>query len=186
MKPKKQRRNVIKESSRGAIMKTIEKQIANLDQWQKKETYLHAQYPDWNIAVTYYTRSLSQQFGELITNFSREYIKDEPDWNKLHIIHAWGTYSEEGIYSIAVRKAGLSPTTYTNAKNKCGANRAFEGICGEAINVLGQQAYDAILIDEAQDMPCDFFKLCYQLLKEHKRLAFAYDELQYLGSNSMS
>ena len=36
MKPKKQRRNVVKESSRGAIMKNIEKQIANLDQWQKK------------------------------------------------------------------------------------------------------------------------------------------------------
>lgn len=215
MKPKKQRRNVIKESSRGAIMKTIEKQIANLDQWQKKAAfevpegpqrirglagsgktvvlalkaaYLHMQYPDWNIAVTYYTRSLSQQFREMITNFSREFIGDEPDWKKLHIIHAWGTYSEEGIYSIAVKKVGLSPVTYTNAKNKYGANRAFEGICGEAISALGQQTYevyDAILIDEAQDMPCDFFKLCYQLLTEPKRLVFAYDELQNLGSNSM-
>lgn len=215
MKPKKQRRNVIKESSRGAIMKTIEKQIANLDKWQKKAAfevpegpqrirglagsgktvvlalkaaYLHMQYPDWNIAVTFYTRSLSQQFHEMISNFSREFIGDEPDWKKLHIIHAWGTYSEEGIYSIAVRKVGLSPITYTNAKNKYGANRAFEGICGEAISALGQQTYDvydAILIDEAQDMPSDFFKLCYQLLTEPKRLVFAYDELQNLGSNSM-
>ena len=116
MKPKKQRRNVVKESSRGAIMKNIEKQIANLDQWQKKAAfeipegpqrirglagsgktvvlalkaaYLHAQYPDWNIAVTYYTRSLSQQFSGMISNFSREFIGDEPDWNRLHIIHAW-------------------------------------------------------------------------------------------------
>lgn len=215
MKPKKQRKNVIKESSRGAIMKTIEKQIANLDQWQKKAAfevpegpqrirglagsgktvvlalkaaYLHMQYPDWDIAVTYYTRSLSQQFHEMITNFSREFIGDEPDWKKLHIIHAWGSYSEEGIYSIAVKKVGLSPVTYTNAKSKYGANRAFEGICSEAIRALGQQTYevyDAILIDEAQDMPCDFFKLCYQLLAEPKRLVFAYDELQNLGSNSM-
>ena len=215
MKPKKQRKNVIKESSRGAIMKTIEKQIANLDKWQKKAAfevpegpqrirglagsgktvvlalkaaYLHMQYPDWNIAVTYYTRSLSQQFYEMITNFSREFIGDEPDWKKLHIIHAWGSYSEEGIYSIAVKKVGLSPVTYTNAKSKYGANRAFEGICSEAIRALGQQTYevyDAILIDEAQDMPCDFFKLCYQLLAEPKRLVFAYDELQNLGSNSM-
>lgn len=215
MKPKKQRKNVIKEFSRGAIMKTIEKQIANLDKWQKKAAfevpegpqrirglagsgktvvlalkaaYLHMQYPDWNIAVTYYTRSLSQQFYEMITNFSREFIGDEPDWKKLHIIHAWGSYSEEGIYSIAVKKVGLSPVTYTNAKSKYGANRAFEGICSEAIRALGQQTYevyDAILIDEAQDMPCDFFKLCYQLLAEPKRLVFAYDELQNLGSNSM-
>lgn len=148
MKPKKQRRNVVKESSRGAIMKNIEKQIANLDQWQKKAAfevpegpqrirglagsgktvvlalkaaYLHAQYPDWNIAVTYYTRSLSQQFSEMIANFSREFIGDEPDWNRLHIIHAWGTYSEEGIYSIAVRKVGLTPLNYTNAKSKYGS-----------------------------------------------------------------
>ena len=75
MKPKKQRKNVVKESSRGAVIKRIEKQIANLDQWQKKAAfevpegpqrirglagsgktvvlalkaaYLHAQYPDWN------------------------------------------------------------------------------------------------------------------------------------------
>ena len=215
MKPKKQRKNVVKESSRGAVIKRIEKQIANLDQWQKKAAfevpegpqrirglagsgktvvlalkaaYLHAQYPDWNIAVTYYTRSLSQQFYEMISSFSREFIGDEPDWNKLHILHAWGTFSEEGIYSISVKKAGLTPATYTNAKNKYGANRAFEGICGEAINLLGDkkyEEYDAILIDEAQDMPCDFFKLCYALLKDPKRIVFAYDELQNLGTNSM-
>lgn len=41
------------------------------------------------------------------------------------------------------------------------------------------------MIDEAQDMPSDFFKLCYSLLKEPKRLVFAYDELQNLGNNSM-
>ena len=211
----KQRRNVVKASSRGAIMKTIERHIANLDKWQKKAAfevpdgpqrirglagsgktvvlalkaaYLHAQYPDWDIAVTYYTRSLSQQFSEMIANFSREFIGDEPDWKKLHIIHAWGTYTEEGIYSIAVKKAGLTPINYTNAKSKYGSNRAFEGICREAVWALGEhsyEVYDAILIDEAQDMPSDFFKLCYSLLKEPKRLVFAYDELQNLGSNSM-
>lgn len=56
----------------------------------------------------------------MIANFSREFIGDEPDWNRLHIIHAWGTYSEEGIYSIAVRKVGLTPLNYTNAKSKYG------------------------------------------------------------------
>ncbi len=215
MKPKKQRRNVKETASRGAKIKEIEKQIANLDQWQKKAAYevpegpqrirglagsgktvvlalkaayLHAQYPDWNIAVTYYTRSLSQQFREMISNFSREFINDEPDWNKLHILHAWGTYAEEGIYSIAARKIGLTPVTYTNAKSKYGVNRAFDGICSEAVNASENESYeeyDAILIDEAQDMPSDFFRLCYQLLKTPKRVIFAYDELQNLGNDSM-
>lgn len=215
MKPKKQRRNVLKESSRGAIIKNIEKQIANLDQWQKKAAfevpdgpqrirglagsgktvvlalkaaYLHTQHPDWNIAITYYTRSLFQQFYEMISNFSREFSGDEPDWNKLHILHSWGTNSDEGIYSIAVRKLGLTPLNYTNAKTKYGSSGAFEGVCREVVYAFGNQSYeefDAILIDEAQDMPSFFFKLCYNLLKEPKRLVFAYDELQNLGNNNM-
>lgn len=215
MKPKKQRRNVLKESSRGAIIKNIEKQIANLDQWQKKAAfevpdgpqrirglagsgktvvlalkaaYLHTQHPDWNIAITYYTRSLFQQFYEMISNFSREFSGDEPDWNKLHILHSWGTNSDEGIYSIAVRKLGLTPLNYTNAKVKYGSSGAFEGVCREVVYAFGNQSYeefDAILIDEAQDMPSFFFKLCYNLLKEPKRLVFAYDELQNLGNNNM-
>lgn len=215
MKPKKQRRNVLKESSRGAIIKNIEKQIANLDQWQKKAAfevpdgpqrirglagsgktvvlalkaaYLHTQHPDWNIAITYYTRSLFQQFYEMISNFSREFSGDDPDWNKLHILHSWGTSSDEGIYSIAVRKLGLTPLNYTNAKIKYGSIGAFEGVCREVVYAFGNQSYeefDAILIDEAQDMPSYFFKLCYNLLKEPKRLVFAYDELQNLGNNNM-
>lgn len=215
MKPKKQRRNVLKESSRGAIIKNIEKQIANLDQWQKKAAfevpdgpqrirglagsgktvvlalkaaYLHTQHPDWNIAITYYTRSLFQQFYEMISNFSREFSGDDPDWNKLHILHSWGTNSDEGIYSIAVRKLGLTPLNYTNAKIKYGSIGAFEGVCREVVYAFGNQSYeefDAILIDEAQDMPSYFFKLCYNLLKEPKRIVFAYDELQNLGNNNM-
>ena len=34
-----------------------------------KAAYLHSQHPDWNIAVTFYTRSLSQQYKDMITNF---------------------------------------------------------------------------------------------------------------------
>lgn len=45
--------------------------------------------------------------------------------------------------------------------------------------------YDAILIDEAQDFPCEFFQICYELLKTPKRLIYAYDELQSLNGNQM-
>lgn len=215
LKPRKKRQNVRTATSRGAKIKSIEQQIANLDQWQKKAAYeipegpqrirglagsgktvvlalkaayLHAQYPDWNIAVTYYTRSLSQQFKSMITDFSKEFLKDEPDWTKLHILHAWGTYAEEGLYSVAARAGGFVPMTFENAKNKFGSNGAFSGICREAVGFIENKKmdiYDAILIDEAQDMPSDFFKMCYQMLKQPKRIVFAYDELQNLGNNSM-
>lgn len=42
--------------------------------------------------------------------------------------------------------------------------------------------YDAILIDEAQDFEPNFYKMCYEALKEPKRLIWAYDEAQSLGS----
>lgn len=45
--------------------------------------------------------------------------------------------------------------------------------------------YDAILVDEAQDFPPAFLRLCYELLNDEKRLVYAYDELQVLNSQSM-
>ena len=45
--------------------------------------------------------------------------------------------------------------------------------------------YDAVLVDEAQDFPPAFLKLCYEMLDNHKRLVYAYDELQNLGGESL-
>ncbi|WP_143177463.1 DEAD/DEAH box helicase [Cystobacter ferrugineus] len=88
IRPAKKRANVTRNDSRGARLKAMEKEIANLDQWQKrsaievpdgvqrvrglagsgktvvlalKAAYLHAQHPDWRIGLTFYTRSLYQQ-----------------------------------------------------------------------------------------------------------------------------
>ncbi|SIS97671.1 hypothetical protein SAMN05421759_10896 [Roseivivax lentus] len=93
IKPNNKRLNVDKEDSLGAVLKKIEAGVANLDSWQKKSAiaypegpqrirglagsgktivlalkaaYLHARHPDWNIAVTYYSRSLQQQFKDLV------------------------------------------------------------------------------------------------------------------------
>lgn len=40
--------------------------------------------------------------------------------------------------------------------------------------------FDAVLIDEAQDLPPAFFRLVYHFTKEPKRIVVAYDELQNL------
>lgn len=215
MKPKKKRKNVTKTNSKGAIIKQIEKEIANLDEWQKKAAfeipegpqrirglagsgktvvlalkaaYLHSQHPEWNIAVTFYTRALSQQLKNMISNFSYEFIGDLPDWEKLHIIHSWGTDSETGIYSEYAQKCNITPLNYNAAKAKYGRTKAFEGVCCELLNQTITNVdpyYDAILIDEAQDMPISFFKLCYKIAKDCKRIVFAYDELQNLSSGLM-
>lgn len=113
----RRKRDIKQENSRGAKLKQLEDSIANLDNLQGravietvegvqrirglagsgktivlalKAAYLHAQHPDWKIAITFNTRSLKGQFKQLINTFTIEQTNEEPDWDNLHIIHAWG------------------------------------------------------------------------------------------------
>lgn len=215
IKPRKKRENVKISGSKGDKIRKIEKEIANLDQWQKKAAleivegpqrirglagsgktivlalkaaYLHAQYPEWDIVVTYYTRSLWQQYHDLINKFYFEFAKDEPNWNKLHLFQSWGSFLEQGLYSEIARSAKLIPINYTNARLKYGRDTAFSGVCAELLDTLSedyQPQYDVVLIDEAQDMPAAFFGLVYRSVNQPKRIVWAYDELQNLGSTMM-
>jgi superfamily I DNA and RNA helicase len=217
IKPKLRRDNVGRVDSLGAKMKEIEKGIANLDAWQKKSAiaypegpqrirglagsgktivlalkaaYLHARHPDWNIAVTYYSRSLKQQFIDLIRRFMFETKKDEPDWSKIQIFHCWGSRSDPGLYSEAAKLHNQTPISWGEAERRYG-NESFDGVCKELLELVNKspdsrEIYDAILIDEAQDLPGSFFRIVYSLCKPPKRIVWAYDELQNLGEYSMA
>ncbi|MDR3197500.1 MAG: ATP-binding domain-containing protein [Planctomycetaceae bacterium] len=216
LKPNKKRNNIKKEKSKGSILKKLEKEIANLDQWQKwaaietcegpqrirglagsgktvvlalKAAYLHAQHPDWDIVVTFNTKSLRQQFQDLIERFTYEQSGEKPDWNKVHIMHAWGSYSEPGIYSTIAQSLDVVPMDLTTAKNRYGMDAAFSGICNELIAVIyygnKNELFDVVLIDEAQDLPISFMQLVYHTTKHPKRVVWAYDELQNLYNTSM-
>lgn len=216
IKPLKKRANVARPNSKGAILREIEKEIANLDRWQKqaaietpdgpqrirglagsgktvvlalKAAYLHTQHPDWKIAVTFHTRSLYQQFKDLIERFTLEHMGDKPDWQQLQIIHSWGAPGQDGVYSIACNAINLLPMNYLTAKSRYGSLRAFAGACNElAVAVKGKQVdlYDAVLIDEAQDLPPSFFRIVDALTKQPKRIIWAYDELQNLSETGMA
>lgn len=218
---KKNQRNYVKKAnSRGAKLKTLEDSIANLDKNQSeavletvegvqrirglagsgktivlalKVAYLHAKHPDWNIAVTFNTRSLKDQFKRLINTFTIEHTNQEPDWEKVQIIHAWGSPSTEGIYFEVCKQHGIEYRDFKTAQqlafNKTkNPDLAFDYICWEALTKISnfQQYYDAILIDEAQDFSKHFLKLCYQIVQNPKRLVYAYDELQNLNNKVMS
>lgn len=215
IKPTNKRLNVTSVKSYGGIIKSIESEISNLDQWQKKAAfeipegpqrirglagsgktivlalkaaYLHTQYPNMKIAVTYYTRSLRQQYINLIAKFVDEFSRDTVDWSRLDIKHAWGSYSEPGIYSDIAKLVNKTPYNYNNAVIKFGEDDVFGKICKELMNSIDDQfspIYDAILIDEAQDMPSSFFRIVYNATKEPKRIVWAYDELQNLSNCEM-
>ena len=150
-----------------------------------KAAYLHARNPDWRIAVTFHTRSLKDYYKRLINNFVLEQTGEEPDWNAIRIVNSWGApggSERDGIYFEFCRTNNLKYYDFQAARNSFGYEDAFQGAISSALGEaeLVSPLYDAILVDEAQDMPPDFLKLCYQLLKEPRRLVYAYDELQNL------
>lgn len=216
LKPVNKRNSVKRPGSKGTILKEIEKQTANLDLWQKqaaiefpngpqrirglagsgktivlalKAAYLHAANPNWNIVLTFQTRSLYEQFIRLVQRFFSEHSNEEPDLKNLKIMHAWGSNKKPGVYSEIAAACGVSAQDFSYGKVKY-ANKAFEGVCNELLNVIQERGiepiYDAILIDEAQDFPTSFFQLAYAAVKEPKRIVWAYDELQNLGDYTMA
>ena len=155
-----------------------------------KVAYLHSQNPDWKIAVTFNTRSLKEQFKRLITAFTIEQTSTEPDWDRIDILNAWGgpgDKEQDGIYHKYCRAHGIDFLDFGAAKARYGANGAFGGAVQEALKYAGpiNPLYDLILIDEAQDFPPEFLRLCHRFISEPKRLVYAYDELQSLTGNAV-
>lgn len=216
IKPANKRTKVTRPNSRGAVMQVIEREIANLDQWQKKAAiespegpqrirglagsgktivlalkaaYLHTAHPDWDIVVTFYTRALYQQFRDLIRRFCFEHLGDEPNWHKLRVLHTWGSSRAPGVYS-EISAANDVPVRDLAYGRSAAGDNAFEAVCEELLTELkkgnARQLFDAILIDEAQDLPRAFFEICYLSTRAPKRVVWAYDELQNLGSYSMA
>lgn len=212
------KREVRQPESRGAKLKKLEDSIATLDHRQNravietvdgvqrirglagsgktivlalKAAYLHTQYPDWRIAVTFNTRSLKGQFKRLINNFCVEQSGEEPDWTKIRIVNAWGAPGgdeRDGIYYEFCRATGQEFLDFKSASYQFGGGeRAFNRACEVALSAIANppELYDAILIDEAQDFAPSFLRLCYAMLKPPKRLVYAYDELQNLSGISL-
>src|SRR5206468_12433745 len=79
------------------------------------------------------------------------------------------------------------PTRRSSDLRQFGPGKEFEGACQQAVDALRQPigVYDAILVDEAQDFPPSFLRLCYELLKSEKRrsestrLNSSHDQISY-------
>ncbi|KJK13798.1 RNA helicase [Terrabacter sp. 28] len=154
-----------------------------------KAAYLHAMNPEWRIALTFQSRSLYQQLEDLVTRFSFEHSNDTPDFSQLRIMHAWGGSGRDGIYRDIALSIGFTPRDWGSARAKWGYDDAFKGACAELLSasseIDAQPIYDAVLVDEAQDLPPEFFQLIYKFTKDPKRVVWGYDELQKLNEAAM-
>lgn len=216
IKKRGKRNYVVKEQSKGAKLKRIEDEISCLDKHQSeavietvngvqrirglagsgktivlalKVAYLYSMFEDKVIAVTFNSRSLKGQFVQLITNFIIENTNEEPNWDRIRIIHAWGSRNSEGLYYDFCRANNIECYDYQEACRKYGRSATvFSEICKEAVESVTstQKLFDVILVDEAQDFSKYFLRMCYMSLpKDSPMLVYAYDELQSLDNNNV-
>ena len=155
----------------------------------RKAVELHTAHPDWNIVVTYSTRTLRGQLELLIERFyaakneGAKYNKE-----KLKIMQSWGSATSKGVYYEICLRHGVSPLNVNEAKAKYGKSASlFSEICGDLLKKIKefQKMYDCILIDEAQDFDKNYLQLCLKILGKEERLVYAYDELQKLNEEAM-
>ena len=81
---------------------------------------------------------------------------------------------------------GETPRDWVYARGQYGMDNAFQGICSELLaTARGRDTlpslFDAILIDEAQDLPPEFFQLVYSVTADPKRVVFAQRAAAPLG-----
>jgi superfamily I DNA and RNA helicase len=153
----------------------------------KRAAKIHARHPDWRIALVFFTKSLYDHTRGLVAAYYREMTGEAPDWRKVEVLHAWGNQRQPGFYSNLARACGRQPTRHEEARRKTGSrnpDELFRYLCDELDGFASQvpELYDAVLIDEGQDLPPSFYRLALRSLKEPKRLFWAYDEAQGIGS----
>jgi superfamily I DNA and RNA helicase len=140
-----------------------------------KAAQLHLRYPDAKILYTFSTRSLYQHVQRLITRFYRQFADEDPRWENLRILHAWGGASTPGVYSETARQLGQPVLAYRDALE---AKDAFDYVVSKLTeSAVVEPVYDYVLVDEAQDFPLSFLKLAAALAKG-ERFVLAADELQ--------
>lgn len=195
--------------SRAAILNDIYSRIASFDQDQRraaitlvdgpqrirgiagsgktvvlamKAAHIHLVKPEAKVLVTFWTKSLYDQFRYLVSKFYRQFSDRDPDWDFVQILHAWGGRSTGGgVYYNACVDSGATPLTLADIK-RLGAKPSFDGACEELLkrNAIVQK-YDYVLIDEGQDLPPSFYRLCFELAvggPTDRNVIWAYDELQ--------
>lgn len=203
IKPK-ERPNLKVGMTKGITATEIEKEINSFDEYQKKgfmneilgperirglagsgktvvlalkAAIAHLRDPDAEIVYTFYTKSLYQHIQRLITRFYRQYDDKDPDWRKLKIVHAWGSSTNHGIYYDACVANQHQFLSFTQASQK-NVENPFDYACKQLLGEQKlQEIYDYIFIDEGQDFPESFIKLCLRLCRNGK-IVWAYDELQ--------
>ncbi|NJK67490.1 MAG: ATP-binding domain-containing protein [Microcoleus sp. SU_5_3] len=145
----------------------------------QKAAIAHLKYPDWDIALVFFSRSLYEPIAAQLDKWLRRFSNDEIGYDrhnqKLKILHAWGSQHRPGLYSTICRAAGVGRLTVGDTDFQ-EPSQALADVCRHLLKSAKiPQIFDAILIDEAQDLIVSsefnfegkqpFFWMAYQALR---------------------
>lgn len=177
----------------------------------QKAAYLHCERPDLQIAYTFFTRSLYEYIEYWVQFYCRMYggeFDPEDPQSTLRILHAWGSAGRTGFYRTLCDHYDIdffAPEDLREDRRQT-PNEIFARACKsflqihESKNLPLDPLFDAVLIDEGQDLVVDredllyhgkqpFFWMAYQSLSSpdparpgKRRLIWAYDEYQNTSS----
>jgi len=201
-KRKKRPVKVSGKDTKGGILGKIESEIATFDLKQKraaihiidgpqrvrglagsgktivlamKAARIHSEDPDARILYTYWTKQLHDYVKRLITRFYREFADVDPDWTKIEIMHAWGGKNLNGAYYNTCIDNKIHPLTLDDVKPY--GKQAFDQVCKDLEKHDLKESYDYSILDEGQDFPASFYRLCRRITK-NDRVIWGYDECQ--------
>ena len=176
----------------------------------QKAAHMHLKHPDWDIALVFFTRALYSQIEFLVDQWMRHFscgdvgYKDNITSNsKLQILHAWGAKKRDGFYRNICRKHGIKPLNVSDTTYRQ-PNEGLADICKQLLEEVEiEPMFDAVLIDEGQDLVVEgnelkyedkevIYWLAYKSLRscdlehpEQRRLIWAYDEAQSLETQKI-
>lgn len=178
----------------------------------QKAANMHLKHPDWDIALVFFCRSLYETIKTQVDHWLRVGSNDEVNLDgakhKIRILHAWGAKNQAGFYRVLTDQLDLSPRHIYNTPHQTPSDKLAYS-CKELLKHAEKteksiQIFDAVLIDEGQDLITEketlyfkgtqpFYWMAYQSLRpihkdpaiegpKSKRLIWAYDEAQSLDA----
>ena len=136
-----------------------------------KELYTNNSKP--KIFVTCHNKILADSLSKKIpTFFNLMRVSEQIAWNeRLWCTNAWGRYGDEnsGLYRYICDFYGIVYYSY-------GKYTSFDDVCQNALSQIRgiankKYALDYILVDECQDFPESFFKLCEEVTSQKLYIA---------------
>ncbi|OOV11986.1 nuclease-related domain-containing DEAD/DEAH box helicase [Deinococcus sp. LM3] len=180
----------------------------------QKAATMHLRHPDWNVALVFFSRSLYDQIRAQVDHWLRQASGGEQSLqtagHRLRILHAWGSKDQPGFYRTLASQVGVTPLTVDRTPPGSPTSKllfACRALLLDAqLTQRSLQVFDAVLIDEGQDLVHEeaalnfeekqaFYWMAYQSLRpvardalldtgepEARRLIWAYDEAQSLDT----